>query len=190
MARMERPAARGHSEIRGSFQTGGSGAESGLEFCGYQNAVDENPPKTFAQVMRSINKGLCLQALISGMRSLLDKGTFGLASPLDLPAGQKALATKWVFDIKRDINGTITKFKTRWVARGDLQKKGADYRETFTPVISFPSLRIILTIAAKHNLEIGQLDVISAFLNGLIDTVPWSFSVLCSSPYTLMLQPR
>jgi len=57
------------------------------------------------------------------------------------------------------------------VARGDLQKKGIDYCETFAPVISFPSLRIILTIAAKYDLEIGQLDVISAFLNGLIDTI-------------------
>jgi len=57
------------------------------------------------------------------------------------------------------------------VARGDLQKKGVDYQETFALVISFPSLWIILAIAAKHDLEIGQLDVISAFLNGLIDTV-------------------
>ena len=132
---------------------------------------EEFPPKSFIQAMRSVNKTFWFQALIAEMRSLFDKGTFGLVSTLDMPIGRKALPTKCVFDIKRDINGTITKFTARWVARGDLQKKGIDYRETFAPVISFPSLRIILTVAAKYDLEIGQLHVISAFLNGLIDTI-------------------
>jgi len=49
-----------------------------------KTAADQNPSKIFPQAMCSINKSLWLQALISTMRSLLDKGTFGLASPLHL----------------------------------------------------------------------------------------------------------
>jgi len=133
-----------------------------------EKAKDEVLLKTFSQAMRSINKSFWFHALVAEIHLLFDKGTFGLAPPSDIPPGRKALTTKWVFDMKRDIKGSIIKFKARWVARGDLQKKGIDYRETFAPVISFP---VILTIAVKYDLEIGQLDIISAILNGPIDTI-------------------
>jgi len=121
--------------------------------------------------MCSINKSFWFQALVTERRALFENGTFGLVSKLDIPPSRKALATKWVFAIKRDITGSIIKFKARWIARDDLQKKGIDYCETFALVISFPSLRIILIIAAKYNLKIRQFDVISAFLNSLIDMI-------------------
>ena len=136
-----------------------------------RDAQDEVPPKTFSVAMRSINKDIWFHALVAEMRSLLDKGTFGLVSPLAILSGRKPLATKWVFDIKRDISGTITKFKARWVATGDLHKKGVDYRHTIVPVTSFSSLRIILTVAAQYDLEIGQLYILSASLNMLIDII-------------------
>jgi len=71
----------------------------------------------------------------------------------DLPPGRKALGSKWVFLAKKDQAGKIVKFKARWVARGELQKKGINYRETFTPVISLTTLRIMLMIVAVLDLE-------------------------------------
>jgi len=49
-------------------------------------------------------------------------GVFTLMATI--PPGRKALPTKWVFATKRDIDRKIIKFKGRWVARDDLQKKG------------------------------------------------------------------
>ena len=55
------------------------------------------------------------------------------------------------------------------MAREDLQKKGVDYKETFVPVASLTTLRILLQLIASENLELDQMDVVSAFLNGSID---------------------
>lgn len=54
------------------------------------------------------------------------------------------------------------------VARGFTQRYGQDYLETFTPVVKFPTMRIILALAAHENLEMLQMDVCTAYLNGTI----------------------
>ena len=51
-----------------------------------ETAQDEIPPKSFSLAMRSTNKSFWFHALVAEMRSLLDKGTFGLVSPLDIPS--------------------------------------------------------------------------------------------------------
>jgi len=103
------------------------------------------------------------------MSAITGMCTFDMVS--EIPDRQCPLATKWVWTTKRNIKGDIEKFKARWVARGDLQKKGLDYNESFAPVASLATLRMVLAIVAKQDLEIDQGDVISTFLNGKIDTL-------------------
>ena len=86
-----------------------------------------------------------------------------------MPEGFKRVGYKWVFKTKRDSNGNIEWFKARLVAKGYTQKDGIDHKETFLPVSKKDSLRIIMALVAQYNLELHQMDVKIAFLNGDIE---------------------
>lgn len=87
----------------------------------------------------------------------------------DLPDGYKSSAYKWVFKTKKNNKGNIEKFKARLVTKGFTQREGIDYTETFSPVSTKDSFRIIMTLVAHFYLKLHQMNVKIAFLNGYMD---------------------
>ena len=85
---------------------------------------------------------------------------------------KNVLTSRWVFSVKQlpDDTGRLTEAaKGRLVARGFQQIEGIDYTETFAPVIKFTTIRILLALVAHFDLELHQMDVVTAFLNGDLD---------------------
>jgi hypothetical protein len=74
-----------------------------------------------------------------------------------------------LFKIKHVADGSIEKYKARFVARGFSQKEGIDYEETFTHVARYTSIRTIIALAAKMKWKLHQMDVKTTFLNGVIE---------------------
>jgi hypothetical protein len=97
------------------------------------------------------------------MDSILQNHTWEL---VDLPPGCKPLGYKWIFKKKMKADGSIDKYKARLVIKGYRQKSGLDYFDTYSPVTRITSIRLVLAIASIRNLEVHQMDVKTAFLNG------------------------
>ena len=67
------------------------------------------------------------------------------------------------------VDGSIEKYKARFVARGFSQKEGIDYKETFTVVSRYTSIESVLALAAVMKWKIHQMDVKTAFFNGVVE---------------------
>lgn len=100
-------------------------------------------------------------AMKEEFKSLHENNTWEL---VDLPTNRKAIRNKWVFKTKKDEAGQVARFKARLVVKGFSQRMGIDYNETYSPVVRYSTLRYLVGIAAKLNLDIDQMDAITAFL--------------------------
>ena len=86
-----------------------------------------------------------------------------------MESGHRPLRGKWVYKVKRDVEGKIARFKARWVVKGYLQQFGIDFDQTYAAVVKPMAFRVLFAIAAYFDLDIDQMDVKTAFLYGLID---------------------
>jgi hypothetical protein len=86
------------------------------------------------------------------------------------PKEKKSVVTsKWVYKIKHAADGSVDKYKERFMARGFSQKEGEDYDETFALMARYTSIRAIISLAASMGWNLHQMDVKTAFLNGAIE---------------------
>nr|GEZ47300.1 reverse transcriptase domain-containing protein [Tanacetum cinerariifolium] len=123
-------------------------------------------PRTYNEAMKSQDAVFWKEAIDDEIRSIMENNTWVLS---DLPSGSKPLGCKWIFKKKMKFDGTINKFKARLVIQGLRQKEGIDYFDTYAPVAHITTIRLLLALAAIHNLVIHQMDVKTAFLNGDLD---------------------
>ena len=54
------------------------------------------------------------------------------------PEEKSVVSSKWIFKINHVVDGSIEKYKARFIARGFSQKEEIDYVETFSPVVDIP----------------------------------------------------
>ncbi|KAI1006218.1 hypothetical protein K3495_g2000 [Podosphaera aphanis] len=132
--------------------------------------VDENSdPKTLAEAMSSKDSGSWKLAIDREYRSLAMKKTWSLIRRSELPRGTKVLTGKLVLKAKRGKEGEILKHKARWVVRGFEQEYGRDYTQTYAGVCRNTTWKIAIALAAEFDIEIEQMDAVTAFLNSDAD---------------------
>jgi hypothetical protein len=81
------------------------------------------------------------------------------------PKEKSVVTSKWVYKIKHATNGSVDKYKARFVAREFSQKEGEDYEETFALVARYTSIRAIMSLAACMGWSLHQMDVKTTFFN-------------------------
>jgi hypothetical protein len=85
------------------------------------------------------------------------------------PEGKSVIGSRWIYKIKHATDGSVEKFKARFVAKGFSEKEGIDYDETFALVVRYTSIMAVISIAVEMGWKIHQLDVKTTFLNVIIE---------------------
>ena len=96
-----------------------------------------------------------------------DNGTWTLTPRTD---DMNIVGSTWAFDIKRDLNKRILRFKARLCAQGFTQVRGVDYYRKYSHTVPFDVLRLFVFKCATHGLEATEADYTTAYLNARVDT--------------------
>ena len=119
--------------------------------------------------MASPDKDKWIEAINEEIFTIMDNKTCDEYDRSELPAGRKAIGSKWVFKVKLNADGSVERFKARLVCKGYSQISEIDYDETFAPVSRYDPLRLITALATHFNLDLHQLDIKTACLNRQLD---------------------
>ena len=137
-----------------------------MEEVQFAGAASTSDPHNYKQAMKGDDSEQWRDAANAEYNTLLQNRTWEL---VDLPPGEKAIGSGWVFKVKRNADGSIERYKARVVAKGYSQRPGVDYHEVFSPTFGPSTLRMILAISAAEDLELRSVDVSAAFTNGDLD---------------------
>jgi len=119
-------------------------------------------PDTYSEAMAHPDREKWELSMMDELKSLNINNTW---VPAVLPAGRKALSTRWVYKAKHNDQNEIIRYKSRLVVKGYLQRIGIDYNETFAPTVHLKTIKYMLAMAAELDLEIMQIDFDTAFLH-------------------------
>ncbi len=135
----------------------------------FATQLDVEEPETYNKTTSGAYAQQWSQAMKEEFVQLEVNKTWSLVHRSQIEPGLKHLGRKWVYKVKRDVNGNIARFKARWVVKGYLKQFGVDFDQTFAEVVKPIAFHSFFAIAAYYDLKIDQMDVKTAFLYGFID---------------------
>ena len=129
-------------------------------------SITDDDPRNVKEAVNSEDSDLWKKAMDEEMDSLDKNEAWKL---VQLPAGRKAVGSKWLCKKKFNAEGKVDKYKARLVAKGYSQVEGIDFGEIFSPIAKLTSIRFLLSIVAAFDLEVEQMDVKTVFLHGYLE---------------------
>jgi hypothetical protein len=154
--------AEGHATPRGSFKE----SKRPHKFSSYvvlMSKIIDLEPSTYEEAAK---QQVWKDAMMEEYQSIMKNDVWEV---VPRPEGKSMVTSKWIYKIKHAADGNIEKYKARFVARGFSQKEGEDYDETFSLVARYTSIRSTISIASVMGWKLHQMDVKTAFLNGVIE---------------------
>ena len=120
------------------------------------NIAECNEPNSFAEALSGPHASNWMQAIDDELNAHIKNGTWSI---VPRPSNKEPIDSRWLFRIQPTKDGKGNRYKARLCARGFRQEFGIDYNETFSPVVRYDSVRIMLVLAAHEDLELLHFDV-------------------------------
>jgi hypothetical protein len=152
----------GHTATRGTFRESRPPHRFSSYVALMSNIIDSEP-SSFEEVA---GNQVWKDAMMEEYQSIMKNDVWDIVLRLK---GKFVLTSKFFYKIKHTTDGSIEKYKARFVARRFSQKEGVDYEETFAPVAKYTCIRTVISLASVMKWKIHQMDVKKTFLNGVIE---------------------
>ena len=127
-------------------------------------AVSDPDVMYLHQAMKERDRDKFIEAMKKEIKDQSDNGNFTIMKRDELPTGKRVLKTVWQMRRKRDIKSRIVKkYKARLNVDGSRMIRGVDYDETYSPVATWRTIRLLMTLSALYGWHTRQLDYVLAF---------------------------
>ena len=120
-------------------------------------------PSSFQETVQQL---IWVDAMVQEYDSIVKNSAWEI---VPRPVDKSVVGSRWIYKVKQVVDGSVEKYKARFLARGFSQIEGIDYGETFAPITRYSSIRSILALSAQMGWRIHQMDVKTMFLNGIIE---------------------
>ncbi|KAG1665162.1 hypothetical protein FOA52_005543 [Chlamydomonas sp. UWO 241] len=159
----------------GSDDDNGAGGGEGGDSDGSGNGDDTSPVGAIAPRRGERSRGPPIRYTPEAHSAVMTEPP-GLSEPTTFKEATSAAnpySSQWKQASDEEISSHgerhVVRFKARVVAKGFKQVEGVDYLQTFAPCADKNSFRVVLAIACERDLEMEQLDIKTAFLNGELE---------------------
>jgi Reverse transcriptase (RNA-dependent DNA polymerase) len=133
-------------------------------------AVSDPDTLYYHEAMREHDKDRFQESMLKEISDQFDNGNFTVVHKSEVPSEQTILPAVWQMKRKRDAKtGSIKKYKARLSIDGSRMKYGVHYHETYSPVASWNSVRMLLTLTAVHGWHTKQIDFVQAFAQAPVE---------------------
>ena len=140
-------------------------------YASFSAAMNFGCPTSYEEAITSSDSIKWKAAMDDEINSIKAAQTWEVKEPGKL--NKTPIKCRWVYTKKFNKDGSVSRYKARIVAKGYTQRYGYDYIETFSPVLKFTSLRVLIALAASFKFSIYQDDVPTAFLKGVLKEEIW-----------------
>jgi hypothetical protein len=131
--------------------------------------LEERTPNTYIEALASVDCAKWREAMKVEFEGCEAQSTWVIVPRDRLPKKTNVIPVKWVYKIKINEKGEVSKYKARITPKGFKQKAGVDYFEVYANTGKYKTMRVMLSIAATRDLELRQLDVPQAFTQAPLD---------------------
>ena len=135
-------------------------------FCSYLGAVTDISHFEPSSFEEAVDQRVWTEAMVEEYDSIMRNEVWEV---VPRPEGKSVVTSRWIYKVKYVVDGNIEKHKARFVAWGFSQVEGIDYDETFASVARYASIRTVMAIVVEMGWKIHQMDVKTAFLNGILE---------------------
>jgi hypothetical protein len=118
---------------------------------------------TQSQIVRTHDMTDFLPAQIPEILGLEKMDVFHYKPISELQPKARLLSSIWSYRRKHRPNGILLKYKSRLYVDGSQQLLGRDYWETYAPVVSWSTIRLVLLISTILDLKSRQVDYTQPF---------------------------
>ena len=160
------------AELAIDLETGDTNYTDARAYAAKHKLNDPDMP-SYADAVSGEHANEYILAMKKEIRQLIKQKTWTPLYRREVPLSESGtkrpiLRGTWAFKLKRYPDGSPMKFKARYCVRGDLQREGIDYFETYAPVVQWSTVRLILTLILSNNWVTKQVDYTNAFAQAVL----------------------